>query len=200
MLRSCPLEDITYAREGVMNRRTVAPVIAVLAALTLTACSGNPTDTGPTTPADTATNAAPSTIETTTDAPPSTEPVAASPTSSDSAPDAEQSLAQACLSMAGPIAEASQKMSEIASVATSDPQSAVDAWSTLVEAYRSVADNVTNAEVKAVASAVRDDLTTLRDAMEKVYVEQDMGAMTEFMDATGAMQESMTELQTLCAG
>lgn len=102
--------------------------------------------------------------------------------------------------MAGPIAEASQKMSEIASVATSDPQSAVDAWSTLVEAYRSVADNVTNAEVKAVASAVRDDLTTLRDAMEKVYVEQDMGAMTEFMDATGAMQESMTELQTLCAG
>lgn len=194
-----------------MNRRIVEPVIAVLAALAMTACSETPTDTGPTAPTDTATNAAPSTVETTTDAAPSTvetttdaapstEPAAAPATSSDSSPDAEQSLAQACQSMAGPIAEASEKMYEIASVATSDPQSAVDAWSTLVEAYRSVADNVTNAEVKAVAGAVRDDLTTLRDAMQEVYLEQDMGAMTAFTDATAAMQESMTELQTLCAG
>lgn len=37
-----------------------------------------------------------------------------------------------------------------------------------------------------------------RDA--EVYVEQDMGTMTEFIGATGAMQKSITEWQTLCPG
>jgi hypothetical protein len=104
------------------------------------------------------------------------------------------------MSMAGPIAEASEKMSEIASIATTDPQSAVDTWSALVEAYESVAGTVTNAEVKAAASAVRDDLASLRDAMQKVYVELDMSAMSEFTDATAEWQDSQTNLQTICAG
>jgi len=168
-----------------MNRSIVSPVVAMVAALAMTACSGTPADTASTTPADAPTTAASS---------------ATPATSSDADAGTEQSVAEACLSMADPIAEASEKLSEIASVGTGDAQSAVDSWSTLVEAYRSVADTVTNPEVKAAAIAVRDDLAELRDAMEKVYVDQDMGAMSEFTDATSAWQASQTELQTLCAG
>lgn len=167
-----------------MNRSIVSPVVAMVAALAMTACSGSPADTASTTPADAPTTAAAS---------------AAPATSSDVDTGTEQSVAEACQSMAGPIAEAGEKLSEIASVGTGDPQSAVDSWSTLVDAYRSVADTVTNPEVKAAAIAVRDDLATLRDAMEKAYVDQDMGAMSEFTDATSAWQASQTELQTLCA-
>jgi len=167
-----------------MNRRIATPVIAMAAALAMTACSGSPADTTSTAPADAATTA----------------PSAAPATSSDADAGADQSAAEACLSMAGPIAEAREKLSEIASVGLGDPQAAVDSWSTLVEAYRSVVDTVTNPEVKAAAATVRDDLTTLRDAMQKVYVDQDMGALSEFTDATSAWQASQNELLNLCAG
>ncbi|MHA6511533.1 hypothetical protein [Tessaracoccus sp. Z1128] len=168
-----------------MNRSILSSVVAMVASLAMTACSGSPADTASTTPDD---------------APTTTAAASAAPaTSSDADTGTEQSVAEACMSMAEPIAEAGEKLSEIASVGTGDPQSAVDSWSTLVDAYRSVADTVTNPEVKAAAIAVRDDLATLRDAMEKAYVDQDMGAMSEFTDATSAWQASQTELQTLCA-
>lgn len=180
-----------------MNRSLVSPVVAVLAALALAACSGTPADTTDATSSDAPTTVA-APVDTTVDAAPSSQPAPAPATSSEAAVGAEQSVAQACLSMAGPISEAAEKMSEIASVVTTDPQSAVDTWSALVEAYESVAGTVTNAEVKAAASSVRDDLATLRDAMQKVYVDLDMAAMSEFTDATAEWQASQTELQALC--
>lgn len=198
MLRSDPNGGVSPPRRRkTMNRSLVSPVVAVLAALALAACSGTPADTTDATSSDAPTTAA-APVETTVDAAPSSQPAPAPATSSDAAVGAEQSVAQACLSVAGPISEAAEKMSEIASVVTTDPQSAVDTWSALVEAYESVAGTVTNAEVKAAATAVRDDLATLRDAMQKVYVDLDMAAMSEFTDATAEWQASQTELQALC--
>ena len=156
-----------------MNRRIAALTIAAVSLLGLTACSSTSGGTSGETSA----------------------PSSSAPTETAAA--SEQTVAEACVSMAGPLQEASTTMGNLAQ-ASSDPQAAVDSWTALVDAYQKVADTVTNAEVKAAATAVRDDLATLRDAMQKVYVDLDMAAMSEFTDATAEWQASQTELQALC--
>ncbi|MBB1516010.1 hypothetical protein H5398_08525 [Tessaracoccus sp. MC1679] len=160
--------------------------MVALTSLSLTACSGSTA----------------ATIPQTTPVPAATTSSAAAAASTNPANDAaaEQSIANACLSMAGPITDASAAMAEIAAVSTDDPQSAVDAWTTLVDLYGSVARTVTNLEVKEAATAVQQDLTTLRDAMHKIYVDGDMSVMGEFTTATTAWQASQTALNELCAG
>lgn len=191
-----------------MNRLIVSAVIVATTVLGVSACSEGsgdsptpaasatatavPTTADPTTPAVEPTSAAPTT--------PAAEPTSPAPATPAADTSTVQSVTAACMSLVGPMLEASQAMSEIASATAIDAQSAVDSWSTLVDAYRAVAETVVNPEVKAAATALQGDLTALRDAMQKVYVEQDMGAMSEFMDATAAWEISQTDLQTLCTG
>ena len=101
--------------------------------------------------------------------------------------------------MAGPLQEASTTMGNLAQ-ASSDPQAAVDSWTALVDAYQKVADTVTNAEVKAAATTATTDLTAVRDALSKIYVDGDTGALGDLTTATTNMQTSLTALNKLCAG
>ncbi|GAA4898521.1 hypothetical protein GCM10025789_15570 [Tessaracoccus lubricantis] len=191
-----------------MNRRIGTSIIAAMAALGLAACSGTTGDsttptasveapaTDTTTTADTGSES-PSVDESTeSGADPSTESASSSP----SGTDAQQTVQDACQSISGPLEDASRAIADIASVATADPQVAVDTWTELVEAYRTAADSVVNPEVKAAASAVQEDVTMMRDAIQKAYVDQDMNAVTEVTEATTEFQASMTELQSLCTG
>ena len=123
-----------------MNRLITSCIVAVVAALGTTACSATPSDPASTTPTAEAA-ADPTTVAPTTADPEAAEPTSATATTPASeSTSTAQSLSAACLSMAGPMAEANEKMQEITSVGTVDAQDAVDSWSALVEAYGSVAE------------------------------------------------------------
>ncbi|MBB1482765.1 hypothetical protein H5392_02675 [Tessaracoccus sp. MC1865] len=192
-----------------MNHRIGTSIIAAMAALGLAACSGTPGEsttpgasveapaTDTTTTAETGTESA-SADPTTQSA--SADPSADSDASTPAGTDAQQPVADACASMSGPLEDASKAIADIASVGTADPQVAVDTWTKLVEAYRTAADIVVNPEVKAAASAVQEDATKMRDAIQKVYVDQDMSEMGDVTEATTEFGASMAELQALCTG
>lgn len=176
-----------------MNRRIAAWVVAGVVALGLAACSGGsdepeePADAAPAAPAEPA-------------AEEPAEPEAEEPEETEEpAEEEEQSVAVACTSMAGPMAEASEKMQELNSDPAGDPQDAVDTWTALVDAFESISETVTNSEVSAAAAAVHEDLAELRDQIQKVYVDEDMGAMTDYMTAATEWQASYTALIELCA-
>lgn len=157
-----------------MIRQVISGTIGLVAMFGLTACaSGQPGTTAPTSPAPA--------------------------TSAPAATETEQTVRAACMELAEPISEANQKLAEIMSLDTSNPQNAVDAWSTLVDAFAEFQDSVSNPEVKAAATAVHADVAAVRDALEKVYIQEDLSAMNEFTQATTNMQTSYTALTTLCA-
>lgn len=158
-----------------MNRRLAALAIAATALLGMTACSA------------------------TSNASENASAPSATSAPSKTATTSEQTVAEACVSMAGPLQEASTTMSSLAT-AGSDPQAAVGSWTALVDAYQKVADTVTNIDVKAAAATATTDLTAVRDALSKIYVDGDMGAMGDLTTASGDMQTSLTALTTLCAG
>ena len=158
-----------------MNRRIAALTIAAVSLLGLTACSSTSGGTSGETSA----------------------PSSSAPTETAAA--SEQTVAEACVSMAGPLQEASTTMGNLAQ-ASSDPQAAVDSWTALVDAYQKVADTVTNADVMAAATTATTDLTAVRDALSKIYVDGDTGALGDLTTATTNMQTSLTALNKLCAG
>lgn len=168
--------DILKGNE-VTNRRLIGLVAAVAVAFSLTGCSGDSV------PAET-TSAA----------------VAAAPaeTTAPAAEESSQTVQEACLAMSGPLAEASLAMAESAQAGTSDPQTAVDVWTDLASGFETIADEVQNAEVKAAATLAHADIASVRDAMKKVYVDNDMGAMDEYTAATESMNESYTALLEFC--
>lgn len=110
-----------------------------------------------------------------------------------------QSVNEACLSMAQPMAEASDAISKLASGA-SDPQRAVDTWTELVKAYQKVEASVTNTEVKTAVAAITKDVTAVRDAIKKVYVDKDTSSMDDFSKASQSMSTSLAALTKVCAG
>lgn len=162
-----------------MPRHLAAWTTAVVAVVGLTACSSAASSTSP--PAVTSPTTA----------------VATAPTSDEGS---GQSVAAACASMSGPLADASAAMSKIASAGASSPQTAVDTWTELVKAFDSVANTVSNPEVKKAATAVRKDVTAVRDQMKKLYVDKDTSAMSKYTEASKDMQASYSALLKLCAG
>lgn len=167
-----------------MNRRIAAWVVAAVTMLSLAACSGG--SDAPEEPTGGVTSAAP-------------EPTTEEPAEPTEEAGGEQSVALACASMAGPIGEAGERMAELAEVESGDPQTVVDTWTALVDAFDSISGTVTNAEVLAAASAVHEDITTLRDAMQTVYVDEDLSAMSDYVAAATSWQESYSALMTLCS-
>lgn len=109
-----------------------------------------------------------------------------------------QTVTEACVAMASPIANASTEIANAAQAA-SDPQSAVDAWTALADGFASAATEVQNLDVQAAVSAAQTDIAAMRDEIKKVFVDGDMGAMTSYMDASTKMQESYTALMKLCS-
>lgn len=154
------------------KHKIVGLVAAAFVAFTLSACSGSSA------PAETA----PAPVE-----------EAASETET-----SEQTVQEACLAMAGPMAEASTAMAESAQASVSDPQTAVNVWTDLANGFETIAADAQNAEVKTAATAAHADIAAVRDAMQKVFVDQDMGAMGEYTTATENMNTSYTALLELC--
>jgi hypothetical protein len=96
------------------------------------------------------------------------------------------------------MAEASTAMAESAQASVSDPQTAVNVWTDLANGFETIAADAQNAEVKTAATAAHADIAAVRDAMQKVFVDQDMGAMGEYTTATENMNTSYTALLELC--
>lgn len=163
------------------NRRIIGLVASVAVLFGLTGCSGDssPDETAAAAPAET-TSAAP--VEETTPA----------------AEESSQTVQEACLAMSGPLADASIAMAESAQAGTSDPQTAVDVWTDLASGFETIAAEVQNAEVKAAATTAHADIAAVRDAMQKVFVDGDMGAMDEYTAAAESMNESYTALLEFC--
>lgn len=104
----------------------------------------------------------------------------------------------ACLSLMEPLQEANLAMIKISEDATNDPQSAVDMWRALSNAFEKFGKAAANAEVAALSTAVGEDGHALTDAMEKIYVKNDLGAYSEFTEANDAFWKSYQKLLELC--
>ena len=154
-----------------MNRRIAAWAIATVAVLGLTACSGAP---------------APEEGTTNNDAAPAEET------------NTDQSVEEACGIVIPELTEASSAMSDVDATST-DPQAAVDQFSTVVTALGETADKVSNPEVKDATAAVYEDFVALGDVFSKVLIDQDMSAASDLNTITSEMTESATALQELCS-
>lgn len=161
------------------NRKFGIWVVAVATALSLTACSGG--------------NAEPA-AEQPTQVAPAPAPEAAATDESE----VDAATVQACLDMSGPFADAASKMLEAAD-GSADPQEVVDAYTALADALGEIAASSSSPEVEAAAAAAQVDMTAVRDALQKVYVENDMSALGDLTAATTAMQESYQALLGLCS-
>lgn len=125
-------------------------------------------------------------------------PATTAPASAPADNGSSQSVTSACTELSGPMAQASEALQKVATEAATDPTKVVAVFDELVKAYQSAADKVTNAEVKKAMSDVVNDVTAVRDATKKVYVDKDMSAMAAMSTATQKMQTSLTALTTLC--
>lgn len=162
-----------------MNRRIAALAIAAVAVLGLTACSGssdpaeepNDTNTSQGTEENTAEEEAP----------------------------ADQSVADACTAVMTPLTEGAATMQQSISKLSSDPQAAVDAFSTYVNDVKAAVDSVSNADVKTASTAVRDDLVTVQEFLTAA-ANNDASALSSLQSSLGDVQTSITNLGTVCAG
>lgn len=157
-----------------MNRRIAAWTIAAVAVLGLTACSGSPAAED-----DTSNEAG------------------------DSAPveetNTDQSVEDACGIVLPKLQEANAAASEIDTTGATDPQTTVDQFNTVVDAFGEAADSVDNAEVKEATSAVHEDFAALGDVLSKVLIDQDLTAAEGMTTITADLTESATALQELCS-
>jgi hypothetical protein len=157
-----------------MNRRIAAWTIAAVAVLGLTACSGSPAAEDDT--SNGAGDSAPA-EETNTD----------------------QSVEDACGIVLPKLQEANAAASEIDTTGATDPQTTVDQFSTVVDAFGEAADSVDNADVKAATSAVHEDFAALGDLLSAVLIDQDVAAAEGMTTITSDLTESATALQELCS-
>ncbi|MES2866999.1 hypothetical protein [Microbacterium profundi] len=157
-----------------MNRRIAAWTIAAVAVLGLSACSGSPAAEDDT-----------------------------SNGSGDSAPveetNTDQSVEDACGIVLPKLQEANAAASEIDTTGATDPQTTVDQFSTVVDAFGEAADSVDNVEVKEATSAVHEDFAALGDVLSKVLIDQDLTAAEGMTTITADLTESATALQELCS-
>lgn len=164
--------------------KRIVAALAFTAALTLgvTACSSE---------AEPAPEPETETVETATSD-------AGTETDGDTGEQAVLSNPEACLSLMEPLEEVNLAFVSIAEDAQSDPQTAIDMWRTLSDTFEEFGATVANPEVAALATAVGEDGHALTDAMQRVYVDQDMSAMNDFTTANTAFFESYEELLSLC--
>ncbi|MDQ0644727.1 hypothetical protein [Microbacterium murale] len=157
-----------------MNRRIAAWTIAAVAVLGLTACSGAPAAED----------------DKSTD-------------SGDSAPveetNTDQSVEEACGIVLPKLQEASSAAGEIDTTGATDPQTTVDQFNTVVDAFGEAADSVSNVEVQEATAAVHEDFVALSDVLSKVLIDQDLSAAENMGTITTDMTESATALQELCS-
>jgi len=159
-----------------MNRRIAAFAIATVAVLGLTACAGgNAADEQP------------------TDSNSTEESAPAEETNTD------QSVEDACGIVLPKLQEASGAAGEIDTTGATDPQTTVDQFSGVVDAFGEAADSVSNAEVKEATTAVYEDFVALGDVLSKVLIDQDMSAASDIGTITSDVTSSATALQELCS-
>jgi len=157
-----------------MNRRIAAWTIAAVAVLGLTACSGTPAAEGD--KSDEAGDSAP-VEETNTD----------------------QSVEEACGIVLPKLQEASSAAGEIDTTGATDPQTTVDQFSTVVDAFGEAADSVSNTEVKEATTAVHENFVALGDVLSAVLIDQDLEAASDITTITSDVTTSATALQELCS-
>lgn len=182
-------------------KRTIAGIaIAVAAVLGVSACGG-----GSETPAETGAAA--------------TEEAATTEQEADeeeAEPAGEQSVADACLAVATPLADASvsmaessTKLSEMAAEMAADPVGSVEnlktvggelatMWQTLGDAFATASESITNADVKAATGSVAESVSEYADMIKEVYVDGDFSAVTEVDSISTNLQLAFDELNTVC--
>lgn len=84
--------------------------------------------------------------------------------------------------------------------AAADPQGTLDTFTRAVDAIGSAVGSVSNPEVGAGVSTVLNDITTVRDVLSRLVVNQDLTAAADLAPAAAAAQQSTTALATLCGG
>ena len=131
----------------------------------------------------------------------------------------DQSVEEACLLLAGPMADAQKQLLELASESidlasqiTADPtaamtqvQASMDLWKSTAESWESIGTafteydkSVTNADVKAVSAPLAADATKLGEVISKVYVDLDFTAVDQVEAANEAFSSSYEALVDVC--
>ena len=177
-----------------MNRRIATWAAAALTVFNLTACSGSP-EAAPA-PSDTpavSTSAEPSAPATTT-APETSEPTAPEP----SAP----TLAEACIEPSLKMAEASTQLAEVSAALAStdgkDPAAMVEAIKGMGEYFGTISESVSDTQLKASLAGMAQGYAGLATGYAKMFIDNDLTASAEVMQAISGLQTSITDFQTLC--
>ena len=176
---------------GESSMRRAATIFTLIlvstAALGLAGCSGSADAT-----------VEPTTVATTTTSEPTEVVVTEEADVDEEAPAVDLSLVNACLSLTEPLQKANLAMLEISAAATNDAQSAVDSWRALSVAFEEFGVTAANPEVAALSTAVGETGHALTDALEKIYVNQEMDAVGEFTETNDAFFKAYQELLNLC--
>lgn len=190
-----------------MRRAIVALVLATAVALGLSSCGGSPdpapvSETVTSTPMETSTPLETSVaVETPTGAETPTEAEIATveaEATDDAPPAVDLSMMNDCMSLMEPLQEANLALVKIAESATNDPQSAVDMWRALSQAFEDFGNTAANIEVAELSAAVGETGHALTDVLQKIYVDQDLSAASEFNTANDAFFAAYQELLELC--
>lgn len=110
----------------------------------------------------------------------------------------EQTIAEACMQMLGPLQEANGKLAQLQQTVGSNPQAAVDGYTAIADMLTSFAGSVSNSQVRESATGAANDAIYLRDAVSVVYVDGNANATNDAITASSTFWESYGALLKLC--
>lgn len=108
-----------------------------------------------------------------------------------------QTVEEACASMAGPLDDISKALTNT-DWTSGDPQATIDAWNGLGDAFSAASAPITNPEVKGAADQVHRDIETIKGLMQSIFVDGNVLATGDLIEATSLLQRSSTALFNLC--
>lgn len=109
-----------------------------------------------------------------------------------------QTVQEACREIVQPITDSSSVVLESASNVT-QPQEIVDMWNDLAVSFEDASSGIFNGEVTDATRSVHEAIITGRDEIKKALVDRDASAIPAMNAAMQRVQNSLTELNTLCS-
>lgn len=116
----------------------------------------------------------------------------------ESEPAAQVSTEEQCLALAEPLQEANLGISAVLEDDPDDPQAAVEVWRAIGTSFEKFGKKAKGSEAGDLSIDVGRDAHRLADAMEKLFVKDNLAATGEYALATQAFYDSYGKLLDLC--
>ena len=111
-------------------------------------------------------------------------------------------LAEACIEPSLKMAEASTQLAEVSAALAStdgkDPAAMVEAIKGMGEYFGTISESVSDTQLKASLAGMAQGYAGLATGYSKMFIDNDLTASAEVMQAISGLQTSITDFQTLC--